>query len=128
MARFNIRFNDLHTADSLKAWIGAQVSAALHDTGIDYALEYEPAAESFVTEPAGFVQKLSAASQAETGREPVLSTAGGTSDARFIKDLCPVAEIGLLNETAHKVDEGVPASDLERLTRIYLRFLELTFA
>jgi succinyl-diaminopimelate desuccinylase len=127
-ARFNIRFNDLHTSESLKAWIGAQVSAALRDSGIDYTLGYEPAAESFVTEPAGFVQKLSAASQAETGREPLLSTAGGTSDARFIKDLCPVAELGLLNATAHKVDEGVAVADLEALTRIYRRFLDLTFA
>jgi succinyl-diaminopimelate desuccinylase len=127
-ARFNIRFNDLHTGDSLKAWIGAQVDAALRDSGIDYTLLYEPAAESFVTEPAGFVQKLKAASQAETGREPVLSTAGGTSDARFIKELCPVAEIGLLNATAHKVDESVPVADLETLTRIYARFLALTFA
>jgi succinyl-diaminopimelate desuccinylase len=127
-ARFNIRFNDLHSGDSLKASIGAQISAALCDTGIDYSLDYEPAAESFVTEPAGFVQTLCAASRAVTGREPVLSTAGGTSDARFIKDLCPVAELGLLNATAHKVDEGVPLADLETLTRIYLRFLDLTFA
>jgi succinyl-diaminopimelate desuccinylase len=127
-ARFNIRFNDLHTSDSLKAWIGGEVSAALRDTGIDYTLGFEPASESFVTEPAGFVQKLSAASQAETGRQPALSTAGGTSDARFIKDLCPVAELGLLNATAHKVDESVPIADLETLTLIYLRFLKLTFA
>jgi succinyl-diaminopimelate desuccinylase len=127
-ARFNIRFNDLHTSDSLKAWIGAQVSETLRDAGIDYTLGFEPAAESFVTEPAGFVQKLSAASQAETGRDPALSTAGGTSDARFIKDLCPVAELGLLNATAHKVDECVPLADLETLTRIYMRFLDLTFS
>jgi succinyl-diaminopimelate desuccinylase len=127
-ARFNIRFNDLHTGDSLKAWICAQVSAALRDSGIDYTLAYEPVAESFVTEPASFVQKLSAASRAETGRELVLSTAGGTSDARFIKDLCPVAEIGLLNATAHKTNESVPVADLETLTRIYKRFLDLAFA
>ncbi|MGO9982612.1 MAG: succinyl-diaminopimelate desuccinylase [Rhodomicrobium sp.] len=126
-ARFNIRFNDLHTAGSLKAWIEAQVSAAMLDTGIDYTLEYDPAADSFVTEPGGFVRKLSAAVVAETQREPVLSTAGGTSDARFIKSLCPVAELGLRNATAHKVDECVPAGDLETLTRIYLRFLQLSF-
>ena len=127
-AQFNIRFNDRHTADGLKAWIEAQVSAALKDTGVDYTLEYEPAAESFVTEPAGFVQMLGAAVQAETLREPVFSTGGGTSDARFIKDLCPVAELGLLNATAHKVDECVPVADLEMLTRIYQRFLQFTFA
>ncbi|MGO8952423.1 MAG: succinyl-diaminopimelate desuccinylase [Rhodomicrobium sp.] len=127
-ARFNIRFNDLHTGDSLKAWIEAQVSAALQGTGIDYTLEFEPVCDSFVTVPGGFVQRLSAAIQAETGREAILSTAGGTSDARFIKNLCPVAELGLLNATAHKADECVPLGDLETLTRIYARFLQLTFA
>ncbi len=126
-ARFNIRFNDLHTAHALKIWIEEQVSAALKGTGTDYSLEYEPASESFLTEPAGFVEKLSAAIEAVTKREPILSTGGGTSDARFIKDLCPVAELGLLNATAHKVDECVPIADLETLTRIYLHFLELTF-
>ncbi len=126
-ARFNIRFNDLHTSESLKYWIEAQVGAALKDTGVDYTLGYEPAAESFVTEPGGFVQLLAAAVQAETRHEPVLSTSGGTSDARFIKDLCPVAELGLLNATAHKADECVPIAGLEALTRIYSRFLQLTF-
>ncbi len=124
-ARFNIRFNDHHTADNLKAWIETQVQAALLDTGVDYTLEYGPVADSFMTDPAGFVQKLSAAIEAETQREPILSTAGGTSDARFIKDLCPVVEIGLLNATAHKVDECVPVADLDILTRIYTRFLRL---
>ncbi len=124
-ARFNIRFNDHHTADNLKAWIETQVQAALLDTGVDYTLEYGPVADSFMTDPAGFVQKLSAAIEAETQREPILSTAGGTSDARFIKDLCPVVEIGLLNATAHKVDECVPVADLDTLTRIYTRFLRL---
>ncbi len=124
-ARFNIRFNDRHTGDSLKAWVESQVTAALQETGVDYTLEYEPVADAFVTEPAGFVQKLSAAIQAEAHREPIFSTAGGTSDARFIKDLCPVAELGLLNATAHKIDECIPVTDLEKLTRIYLRFLRL---
>ncbi len=124
-ARFNVRFNDQHTSESLKAWIESQVQAALLDTGIDYALEYEPAAESFITDPGRFVQKLSAAIEAETRQQPILSTGGGTSDARFIKDLCPVVEVGLLNATAHKVDECVPLADLDKLTRIYARFLRL---
>jgi succinyl-diaminopimelate desuccinylase len=124
-ASFNVRFNDHHSGDGLKAWIESQVKAALLDTGVDYALEYEPVADTFITEPAGFVQKLGAAVQAETHREPLLSTAGGTSDARFIKDLCPVAELGLLNGTAHKVDECVSVADLGTLTRIYTRFLRL---
>jgi succinyl-diaminopimelate desuccinylase len=122
-ARFNVRFNDHHTPDNLKAWIEDQVKAALADTGVDYTLDYEPAAESFMTDAQDFVQKLSAAVEAETHREPILSTGGGTSDARFIKDLCPVVELGLLNGTAHKVDECVSVADLEALTRIYSRFL-----
>ncbi len=126
-ARFNVRFNDRHTSASLKAWIEAQVKAALAGSGIDHALEYEPAAESFVTGAGGFVRRLSDAAEAETGRRPRLSTGGGTSDARFIKDLCPVAELGLLNATAHKVDECVAVADIERLSAIYRRFLQLTF-
>lgn len=128
MARFNIRFNGRHTSDSLKSCIEGQVSAALRGSGIEYMLEYDPPAESFVTEPGAFVQRLNAAVQAETGQEAILSTWGGTSDARYIKSLCPVAELGLLNTTAHKVDECVPIADLEKLTRIYSKFLQLTFA
>ncbi len=127
-ARFNIRFNNLHTGASLRAWIEAQVKAALAGAGIDYTLEYEFSAESFVSSAGGFVERLSDAAEAETGRRPKLSASGGTSDARFIKDLCPVAELGLLNATAHKVDECVPAADLETLAAIYRRFLALTFA
>ncbi len=126
--RFNVRFNDHHTSDNLKTWIETQVQAALLDTGVDYTLDYEPAAESFMTDPAGFVQKVSAAIEAETRREPILSTGGGTSDARFIKDLCPVVEVGLLNATAHKVDECVPVAELDGLTQIYARFLNLALA
>jgi succinyl-diaminopimelate desuccinylase len=125
-ARFNIRFNDQHTSDSLKAWIETEVRAALLDRGLTFTLDYEPPCESFLTQPGGFVQKLGAAIRAETGREPHLSTGGGTSDARFIKDLCPVVECGLLNGTAHKVDECAAVADLEKLTRIFARFLALT--
>ncbi len=127
-ARFNIRFNDLHSSDSLKALIAGQVEAALTDTGIEHTFAWEATAEPFLTEPGPFVRKLKAAIVAETGREPLLSTAGGTSDARFIKDLCPVAEVGLLNAMAHKVDECVPLEDLKMLARIYERFLHLTFS
>jgi len=127
-ARFNIRFNDHHTAAALKEWIETQVAAALHETGVTYTLRFEPASDCFLTSPGGFVKMLGAAVQAETGREPILSTGGGTSDARFIKDLCPVAEIGLLNATAHKVDESAPTADIETLARIYKRFLHLAMA
>ena len=125
-ARFNIRFNNLHSGDSLRTWIEGQLAAAFLDTGIDYAIEYEPINESFLTDPGGFVRRLKAAVQAETQQEPMLSTRGGTSDARFIKDLCPVLEIGLLNATAHKVDECTRVAGLETLTGIFSRFLHLT--
>jgi succinyl-diaminopimelate desuccinylase len=124
-ARFNVRFNDHHTGENLKVWIESQVQAALLDSGVGYTLEYGPEAESFMTDPGEFVKMLTAAIEAETQREPILSTGGGTSDARFIKDLCPVAEIGLLSATAHKVDECVSVADLETLTHIYSRFLRL---
>ena len=127
-ARFNVRFNDHHRSENLRTWIESQVKAALLDTGIDYTLDYEPAAESFMTDPGDFVKKLCAAIEAETQREPLLSTAGGTSDARFIKDLCPVVEVGLLNATAHKVDECVALADLDRLKQIYARFLRLSLS
>ncbi|MBJ7535590.1 succinyl-diaminopimelate desuccinylase [Rhodomicrobium vannielii ATCC 17100] len=124
-ARFNIRFNDLHTAPQLKAWIEGEVAAALLDTGVEHTLNFDQPSDSFLTSPGGFVKMLGAAVKAETGREPVLSTGGGTSDARFIKDLCPVAELGLLNATAHKVDEHTATADIETLARIYKRFLHL---
>jgi succinyl-diaminopimelate desuccinylase len=127
-ARFNIRFNNLHSSKSLMAWIEEQVGAALAGRGVEYSVAFEATAESFVTEPGKFVQTLNAAVEAGTGKPALLSTGGGTSDARFIKDLCPVAELGLLNDTAHKVDERVPLESLERLAAVYLRFLDLTFA
>ena len=127
-ARFNVRFNDHHTSESLKAWIDTQVKAALLDTGIAYTIAYEPAAECFITEPGSFVGKLRAAIEAETRKQPLLSTSGGTSDARFIKALCPVVEVGLLNATAHKADECVAVADLDTLTQIYTRFLRLALS
>jgi succinyl-diaminopimelate desuccinylase len=126
-ARFNIRFNDAHTPESLKALLEGRVAAALAGSGASHAFEWEPPAATFVTEPAGFVETLRQAIRERTGIEPVLSTVGGTSDARFIKDLCPVVEVGLRNALAHKVDEHVPLSDLEALTSIYKRFLDATF-
>jgi succinyl-diaminopimelate desuccinylase len=81
-----------------------------------------------VTEPDAFVQTLADAIHAETGRRPALSTSGGTSDARFIKDFCPVVEFGLVGQTMHQVDEHVSIADLDRLAAIYRRVLEAYFA
>jgi len=82
----------------------------------------------FLTKPGPLVDTMRAAIQGVTGREPALATTGGTSDARFIKDFCPVVEVGLRNATAHQVDEHVALDDLVTLTQIYRRFIERYFA
>ena len=126
-ALFNIRYNDRHSATSLQAKISETVEKALAGSGLDAGLRFEPPAHTFLTEPGPLDQVLSKAVQEVTGLTPSLGTDGGTSDARFIKDLCPVVEFGLLSETIHKVDENVALSDLEKLTAIYRRFLDLYF-
>ena len=114
-ARLSIRFNALHTGAQLAELVG--VIAAKHG-GMARAMI---SGEAFLTPPGEFSALLSAAIEAETGIVPELSTTGGTSDARFLKDLCPVIEFGLLNATMHKRDEAVAIADLEQLARIYAR-------
>ncbi len=118
-AAFNIRFNDRHSGGSLETWLRRQFDAI----GGTYELEIEVSGESFLTPPGKLSDSLSRAIQAVTGLTPELSTSGGTSDARFIKDFCPVAEFGLVGQTMHKADERVALADLESLTRIYHRIL-----
>jgi len=125
-ARFNIRFNDHHTQGSLKALIEARACAAAQ--GGPFRIAWEPSnADVFVTEPGPFVDMVSGAIAEVTGRQPELSTSGGTSDARFIKDYCPVVEFGLVNATMHKIDECVPTADLVALTAVYRRILDRYF-
>jgi succinyl-diaminopimelate desuccinylase len=127
-ARFNIRFNDIHTQDSLKAWIAARCEAALGGAAefrLDYALGNSSA---FITKPGPFVAIVSDAVESVTGRRPALSTSGGTSDARFIKDYCPVIEFGLVGQTMHQTDEHVATTDLAALTAIYRAVLDRYFA
>lgn len=119
-AVFNARFNDLHTAASLEA----EIRRRLDDVGGRYSLACECSGESFLTPPGPLSDILVAAVAAETGLTPELSTTGGTSDARFIKDFCPVIEFGLAGSTMHKVDERVPVADIETLSRIYERVLD----
>ncbi len=146
--RFNIRFNDRHTQDELKALIEQRTAAAAGafsgeaDAGSPaenatnkktnktrWRIEWEPSnADVFVTSPGPFVDLVRTAVAEVTGKTPALSTSGGTSDARFIKDYCPVVEFGLVNTTMHKVDERVPTSDLVALTAIYRKILERYFA
>ena len=114
-ATFNVRFNDRHTARSLEARLRARLDAV----GGDYRLETSSNAEAFVTVPGAFTDLLEAVIERELEIVPELSTSGGTSDARFIKDVCPVVEFGLVGATIHQVDERVPVADLEALTRVY---------
>ncbi len=125
-ARFNIRFNDHHSQSSLKALVEARARAAAGDSHV--RIDWEPSnADAFVTSPGPFVDLVSAAITDVTGLSPQLSTSGGTSDARFIKDYCPVVEFGLVNDTMHKIDERVAAADLVTLTEVYRRILERYF-
>jgi succinyl-diaminopimelate desuccinylase len=126
-ARFNIRFNDRHTAAALEALLREQAAQALAKSGLGFELAFEPANHAFLTEPGPLDALLSQAVREVTGLLPTLATDGGTSDARFIKDLCPVVEFGLTTATIHKVDEQVALADLALLTTIYRRFIELYF-
>ena len=127
-AVFNIRFNDDWTADSLGAEIRRRLERAAGNA-VRFSLDLQPSnAPAFLTRPDAFVDLVSEAIRAETGLSPQLSTTGGTSDARFIKDACPVIEFGLVGQTMHQVDECVAVADLERLTAIYGRVLDAYFA
>ncbi len=123
-AAFNVRFNDLHTSGSLMAWVKEKFDAI----GGDYDVEFQITGEAFLTPPGKLSSLLSEAVEQATGLKPDLSTTGGTSDARFIKDFCPIAEFGLISQSMHKVDECVRLSDMEQLTNIYEIFLDGYFA
>ena len=127
-ARFNIRFNDRHTLDSLKALL--QERAARAGGGkVKFRFAFEPSnAGVFLTQPGPFTDVVVEAVQEVTGRRPALSTTGGTSDARFIKDYCQVVEFGLVGQTMHATDERVPVADLAALTAIYRKILAAYFA
>src|SRR6266567_9452504 len=126
-ARFNIRFNDRHSQTSLKVLVEKRATEAAAER-IRWHIEWEPAnADSFVTKPGPFVDLVSAAIKEVTAKEPKLSTTGGTSDARFIKNYCPVLEFGLVGQTMHQVDERTTVADLTTLTAIYRKILERYF-
>jgi succinyl-diaminopimelate desuccinylase len=122
-ARFNIRYNDLHTRSRIEDWVRLQCEAAASAVGARYEVVFSGTGDVFLTRPGPLVDTLSAAVRDVTGRTPALTTGGGTSDARFIQAYCPVVEFGLVNATIHQVDERVPLADLETLTRIYQRFI-----
>jgi succinyl-diaminopimelate desuccinylase len=126
-AKFNIRFNDHHTQESLRDLIDKRLVAATGNR-IRAHIVWEPCnADSFVTRPGAFTDLVVSAIEGVTGRKPDLNTGGGTSDARFITRYCPVIEFGLVGQTMHQIDERTPVSDLEKLTKIYRGVLERYF-
>jgi succinyl-diaminopimelate desuccinylase len=127
-AKFNIRFNDHHTQETLRELVDARLAKAAGNR-IRARIVWEPSNSNvFVTKPGAFTDLAVAAIEEVTGRKPELSTSGGTSDARFIASYCPVIEFGLVGQTMHEIDERTPVSDLEKLTRIYRGVLERYFA
>jgi succinyl-diaminopimelate desuccinylase len=127
-AAFNIRFNNKHTPESLTNWVKDRASMIAQESGCEITVTSQTSGVSFLTAPGKFTQLISDTISGITGQVPFFSTSGGTSDARFIKDYCPVIEFGLANQTMHKVDERVPTADLAALTAIYRRVLERYFA
>jgi succinyl-diaminopimelate desuccinylase len=125
-AKFNVRFNDKHTPQSLKVLIEQRCREAAPSA--QFRLDWEPASDSFITQPGPFVDLVAGAVAEVTGKKPALSTGGGTSDARFVKEYCPVVDLGLVGQTMHQIDEHVPLADLERLTAIYRKVIERYFA
>jgi succinyl-diaminopimelate desuccinylase len=126
-AMFNIRFNDCHTLDSLKALL-QQRAEKTSGGRIKFEFKFQPSnAGVFVTKPGPFTDMVSSAVESVSGRKPVLSTTGGTSDARFITHYCPVVEFGLVGQTMHQVDERVPVAELTALTGIYRKIIDRYF-
>jgi succinyl-diaminopimelate desuccinylase len=126
-ARFNIRFNDLHTQASLRELVEARLARAAGNR-IKAHIVWEPSnANVFVTKPGAFTDLAVAAIESITGIKPELSTSGGTSDARFISQYCPVIEFGLVGQTMHQIDERASVADIEKLTKIYRGILDRYF-
>ena len=126
-ARFNIRYNDRHSQTALKTLIERRTKAAAAGR-VRYAFEWQPSnADVFITKPGPFTELAASAIAEVTGHRPKLSTSGGTSDARFIKDYCPVLEFGLVGRSMHQTDESTPLEDLHTLTAIYRRIIERYF-
>ncbi len=124
----NIRFNDLHSGETLSDWIRDEIARTETEFGVKAALRIKISGESFLTPPGPLSDLVAAAVEAETGVKPELSTTGGTSDARFVKDHCPVVEFGLVGQSMHQVDEHVQVAHIKELKAIYARILASYFA
>jgi succinyl-diaminopimelate desuccinylase len=127
-AGVNIRFNDLHSGASLTAWMQGIADQVAADFGLRIAMQVKVSGESFITPPGPLSDLVGKAVKAETGRDAVLSTSGGTSDARFVQHHCPVVEFGLVGKTMHQVDERVAVDQIVQLKAIYGRILADYFA
>ena len=127
-ATVNIRFNDLHSGASVSAWLRGHAAQVAGETGVQIDCRIAISGESFVTPPGELSTLVARAVEAETGRVPVASTSGGTSDARFVREHCPVVEFGLVGRTMHQVDERVEVSQIHALKAIYGRILRDYFA
>jgi succinyl-diaminopimelate desuccinylase len=128
VAAVNIRFNDMHTGETLADWLRGEAAAVAEATGVEIEVKVSVSGESFLTPPGELSALVARAVAAETGRKPVASTSGGTSDARFVKDHCPVIEFGLVGKTMHQVDERVEVAHVHALKAIYGRILRDYFA
>lgn len=124
----NIRFNDTHSGASLSDWLKAEATAVANAFDLRIDVKTKISGESFLTPPGPLSDLVSQAVREETGVTPVLSTSGGTSDARFVKDHCPVVEFGLVGQTMHQIDERVEVAQIHQLKRIYSRILKCYFA
>jgi succinyl-diaminopimelate desuccinylase len=127
-AKFNVRYNDLWRRPKLEAWVREQAAAAAAEVEARHTVSFSGTGDVFLTKPGPLVGTMRRAVRDVTGREPALTTGGGTSDARFIQAYCPVIEFGLVNATIHAIDERVAVADLEKLTEVYGRFISSYFA
>ena len=124
----NLRFNDLHSGASLTEWMQTEADRVAEEFGVKIDMKTKISGESFVTPPGELSDLVAASVEAVTGVRPELSTTGGTSDARFVKDHCPVVEFGLVGQTMHKVDECVEVEHIRTLKAVYSRILADYFA
>ncbi|MFV2034257.1 MAG: M20/M25/M40 family metallo-hydrolase, partial [Halocynthiibacter sp.] len=127
-ATINIRFNDACSGAGLTGWLAGEADTVAQQSGVSIAMTTQISGESFITPPGPLSDLVVAAVQAETGVRPMLSTSGGTSDARFVKEHCPVVEFGLVGNTMHQVDERVEVAQITQLKSIYTRILRDYFA
>ncbi|NDW32227.1 succinyl-diaminopimelate desuccinylase [Salipiger sp. PrR007] len=127
-ATLNIRFNDTHSGASLSDWLRAETAKVDAEFGTRTELKIKISGEAFLTPPGPLSDLVAQSVEAETGRTPVLSTTGGTSDARFVRHHCPVVEFGLVGKTLHQVDENVEVAQITQLKAIYTRMLRAYFA